>query len=94
MPDCGLSLLIIFFFLPAKSEEKVSAGSVPEVQAEAKKEEDKAVPTKGRLSKTSSGPSSGDKDKKLGGGTNNNNNKNSNKRTERPKSPVGGGQAK
>ena len=97
--DCGLSLLIIFFFLPAKSEEKVSAGSVPEVQAEAKKEEDKAVPTKGRLSKTSSGPSSGDKDKKLGGGTgvsgaNNNNNKNSNKRTERPKSPVGGGQAK
>ena len=89
----------MIFFLPAKSEEKVSAGSVPEVPAEAKKEEDKAVPAKGRLSKTSSGPSSGDKDKKLGGGAlagqaNNNNNKNSNKRTERPKSPVGGGQAK
>ena len=63
---------------------------------EAKKEEDK-VPGKGRLSKTSSGPSSGDKDKKLGSGgsqSNNNNNKNSNKRTERPKSPLGGGQAK
>ena len=67
-----------------------------EVQADTKKEEEK-VPAKGRLSKTSSGPSSGDKDKKLGGGAgqaNNNNNKNSNKRTERPKSPVGGGQAK
>ena len=71
---------------------------MPEVQADAKKEEDKAVPAKGRLSKTSSGPSSGDKDKKLGGGggggapqANNNNNKNSNKRTDRTKSPLGGG---
>ena len=76
----------------------MAAGPVQEVQADAKKEEEK-VPAKGRLSKTSSGPSSGDKDKKLGGGAgaplaNNNNNKNSNKRTERPKSPVGGGQAK
>ena len=79
----------------------MAAGPVQEVQADTKKEEEK-VPAKGRLSKTSSGPSSGDKDKKLGGGgggggapqANNNNNKNSNKRTERPKSPLGGGQAK
>ena len=78
----------------------MAAGPVQEVQADTKKEEEK-VPAKGRLSKTSSGPSSGDKDKKLGGSggggapqANNNNNKNSNKRTERPKSPLGGGQAK
>merc|ERR1719445_824962 len=51
----------------AKSEDKVPASSIQEVQVEAKKEEDK-VPGKGRLSKTSSGPSSGDKDKKLGSG--------------------------
>ena len=48
---------------------------------------------KGRLSKTNSGPSSGDKDKKAVAGANNNN-KSTNKRTERPKSPVGGGVAK
>ena len=72
----------------------MAAGPVQEVQADTKKEEEK-VPAKGRLSKTSSGPSSGDKDKKVGGSANNNNNsKAANKRTERPKSPVGGGPAK
>lgn len=68
-----------------KSEDKVTG--VPA--------QEEAVQPKGRLSKTNSGPSSGDKDKKqLGGGNNNNNKPVSNKRTERPKSPVGGGAAK
>ena len=81
-----------------KAEDKVTPAPVQEV--EVKKEEAGGVsappgPGKGRLSKTNSGPSSGDKDKKVGGSANNNNNsKAANKRTERPKSPVGGGPAK
>ena len=80
----------------------MSAAPVQEPQLEAKKDEAVVVVGsggKGRLSKTNSGPSSGDKDRKLGGGgggggasqANNNNNKNSNKRTDRTKSPLGGG---
>ena len=70
-----------------KSEDKVTAAPV---------QEDAVTQGsgKGRLSKTNSGPSSGDKDKKAVAGANNNNNKSTNKRTERPKSPVGGGAAK
>ena len=82
-----------------KSEDKVTPPA-PVQETETKKEETAPAPPgprgeKGRLSKTNSGPSSGDKDKKLAGSANNNNNnKAANKRTERPKSPVGGGPAK
>ena len=76
-------------FVPGKSEDKVSAGPLQEVDTKVVE----VAPAKGRQSKTNSG-GTGDKDKGRGGAANNNN-KNSNKRTERQAgSPVGGGQAK